>query len=44
VIRALGRHALHASHVAWSGGGGVEAFSVDVPLPKEMAALLDVGE
>jgi len=44
VIRALGRHALHASHVAWAGGGGVEAFSVDVPLPKEMAALLDVGE
>lgn len=42
VIRALGRHALHASHVAWAGGGGVEAFSVDVPLPKEMAALLDV--
>jgi 23S rRNA pseudouridine1911/1915/1917 synthase len=44
VIRALGRHALHASHVAWGGGGGVDAFSVDVPLPKEMAALLDVGE
>ena len=44
VIRALGRHALHASHVAWTGGGGVEAFSVDVPLPKEMAALLDVGD
>jgi 23S rRNA pseudouridine1911/1915/1917 synthase len=44
VIRALGRHALHASHVAWAGGGGVEAFSVDIPLPKEMAALLDVGE
>ena len=44
VIRALGRHALHASHVAWAGAGGVGAFSVDVPLPKEMAALLDVGE
>jgi 23S rRNA pseudouridine1911/1915/1917 synthase len=44
VIRALGRHALHASHVAWAGGGGVEAFSADVPLPKEMAALLDVSE
>ncbi len=44
VIRALGRHALHASHVAWAGGGGVEAFSVDVPLPKEMAALLEVGD
>jgi len=44
VIRALGRHALHASHVGWAGGGGVEAFSVDVPLPKEMAALLEVGD
>lgn len=44
VIRALGRHALHASHVAWAGGGGVDAFSVDVPLPKEMAALLEVGD
>jgi len=44
VIRALGRHALHASHVAWAGGGGVEAFSVDVTLPKEMAALLEVGD
>jgi 23S rRNA pseudouridine1911/1915/1917 synthase len=44
VIRALGRHALHASHVAWEGGGGVEAFSVEVPLPKEMAALLEGGD
>ena len=42
VIRALGRHALHAAHVAWGGGGGVDAFEVDVPLPKEMAALLEV--
>jgi len=41
VIRALGRHALHASHVSWSGGGGIEPFSVDVPLPKEMASLLE---
>jgi len=43
VIRALGRHALHAAHVAWGGGGGVDAFEVDVPLPKEMAALLEVA-
>ena len=42
VIRALGRHALHAAHGARGGGGGVDAFEVDVPLPKEMAALLEV--
>lgn len=41
VIRALGRHALHAARVAWAGGGGVEAFDVEVPLPKDMAALLE---
>jgi 23S rRNA pseudouridine1911/1915/1917 synthase len=43
VIRALGRHALHAAHVSFDGSG-VSAFSVDVPLPKEMAALLEVAE
>jgi 23S rRNA pseudouridine1911/1915/1917 synthase len=42
VIRALGRHALHAARVSWGGGDGVEAFEVEVPLPKEMAALLEV--
>lgn len=41
VIRALGRHALHASHVGFEGGPGVDGFSVDVPLPREMAALLE---
>jgi 23S rRNA pseudouridine1911/1915/1917 synthase len=41
VIRALGRHALHAARVAYAGGGGVEAFDVSVPLPKDMAALME---
>ena len=40
VIRALGRHALHAAHVAYPGGGGVEAFDVTLPLPKDMASLV----
>ncbi len=44
VIRALGRHALHAARVTWSGGGGVEAFDVEVPLPKDMATLLEPHE
>jgi 23S rRNA pseudouridine1911/1915/1917 synthase len=44
VIRALGRHALHAAHISFSGGDGVSAFSVDVPLPKEMAALLEATD
>jgi 23S rRNA pseudouridine1911/1915/1917 synthase len=44
VIRALGRHALHAARVAWSGGGGVDAFDVEVPLPKDMATLLEPHE
>ncbi|HEX3771299.1 MAG TPA: RluA family pseudouridine synthase [Polyangiaceae bacterium] len=43
VIRALGRHALHAARVAYSGGEGVEAFDATVPLPKDMAALLEAG-
>jgi 23S rRNA pseudouridine1911/1915/1917 synthase len=41
VIRALGRHALHASRVAFAGEGPVEAFDVSVPLPKDMSTLLD---
>lgn len=41
VIRALGRHALHAARVSWSGDGAVEAFDVEVPLPKDMAALVE---
>ena len=40
VIRALGRHALHAAHVAYPGGDGVEPFEVTLPLPKDMASLL----
>ncbi|MCL2447535.1 MAG: RluA family pseudouridine synthase [Polyangiaceae bacterium] len=43
VIRALGRHALHASRVAFGGDGTVGAFDVTVPLPKDMAALLEAG-
>ena len=41
VIRALGRHALHASRVVYGGGGGVDAFDVQVPLPKDMAILIE---
>ncbi|MGD0675871.1 MAG: RluA family pseudouridine synthase [Polyangiaceae bacterium] len=42
VIRALGRHALHASRVAY-GGGGVAAFDVTVPLPKDMTTLVEAA-
>jgi 23S rRNA pseudouridine1911/1915/1917 synthase len=41
VIRALGRHALHAAHVAFDGSGVVGAFSVDIPLPKDIAGLTE---
>jgi len=41
VIRALGRHALHASQVRYEGGGGIDAFDVTVPLPRDMATLLE---
>jgi 23S rRNA pseudouridine1911/1915/1917 synthase len=40
-IRALGRHALHASHVRFAGSAAVEAFDVTSALPGELAALLD---
>jgi 23S rRNA pseudouridine1911/1915/1917 synthase len=43
VIRALGRHALHASRVAYAGGDGVLAFDVTVPLPKDLTTLLEAG-
>ena len=43
VIRALGRHALHAARVAYPGGDGVDAFDASVPLPKDMAALLEAA-
>ncbi|HEX8790781.1 MAG TPA: RluA family pseudouridine synthase [Polyangiaceae bacterium] len=44
VVRALGRHALHAARVTWPGGGGVDAFDVEIPLPKDMATLLESHE
>lgn len=38
----LGRHALHASHVAYDGAGERDlAFDVTSPLPDDMAALVD---
>ncbi len=43
VIRALGRHALHAARVAYAGGGGVDAFDASVPAPKDMTSLLEAG-
>jgi 23S rRNA pseudouridine1911/1915/1917 synthase len=43
VIRALGRHALHAARVSYPGGEGVDAFEASVPLPKDMASLLEAG-
>lgn len=43
IVRALGRHALHASRVAYPGGGGVDAFDVSVPLPRDMGNLLEGG-
>ncbi|HEY4015446.1 MAG TPA: RluA family pseudouridine synthase [Polyangiaceae bacterium] len=41
VVRALGRHALHAARVAFGGSGVVEAFDVDIPLPKDIAGLTE---
>ena len=41
VIRALGRHALHAARVAFAGGGEIEPFDVTSSLPADMAALLE---
>ena len=44
-IRALGRHALHASTIALKGGDGLPSFDVTSPLPEAMAALVeDRGE
>jgi 23S rRNA pseudouridine1911/1915/1917 synthase len=43
VIRALGRHALHAARIAYGGGEQVAPFDVSVPLPKDMATLLEVN-
>lgn len=44
VIRALGRHALHAARVTWPGSSTVPAFDVAVPLPKDMATLIEAGD
>jgi 23S rRNA pseudouridine1911/1915/1917 synthase len=44
VIRALGRHALHAARVSYAGGAVVPPFDVTVPLPKDMAALIEAAE
>jgi len=41
VIRALGRHALHAAQVTYSGGGGIERFDVSLPMPRDMGTLLE---
>jgi 23S rRNA pseudouridine1911/1915/1917 synthase len=38
-----GRHALHASQVAWAGDERVPAFAVASPLPDDLAAFLDAG-
>lgn len=40
-VEGLGRHALHASRVAFAGGPGVDAFDVTCELPAELARLLD---
>ncbi len=44
VIRALGHHVLHAARVAYAGGGEVPAFDASVPLPKDIAALLEAAQ
>jgi 23S rRNA pseudouridine1911/1915/1917 synthase len=38
-----GRHALHASHVAWAGDERVPAFVVDSPLPADLVAFFTEG-
>lgn len=40
LVALAGRHALHASHVAWAGDERVPAFAVDSPLPPDLAAFL----
>lgn len=39
-IEGLGRHALHASRIAWPGGTGHAGFDVTSPLPDELGALV----
>jgi len=42
-LPAVGRHALHASRIAYRGGPGVAPFDVTSELPAPLAALLDAG-
>jgi 23S rRNA pseudouridine1911/1915/1917 synthase len=37
------RHALHAHHLTWKGDATVPAFTVESPLPPELAALVGEG-
>jgi 23S rRNA pseudouridine1911/1915/1917 synthase len=39
-IEGLTRHALHAHHVAWGGDKDVPAFTVESPLPEDLAKLV----
>jgi hypothetical protein len=39
-VPGLGRHALHASRVAFPGADAVGAFDVRSPLPKAIGALV----
>lgn len=34
------RHALHAHHITWKGDADLPAFTIESPLPRELAALL----
>jgi len=37
------RHALHASQISWSGDAAIAGFSVDEPLPPDLARLVAEG-
>jgi len=41
-VPGLGRHALHASRIAWGGDAKVPAFTATSALPADLSAL--VGE
>jgi 23S rRNA pseudouridine1911/1915/1917 synthase len=41
VPELAGRHALHASYVAWAGDDALRGFAVEAPLPPELFTLLD---
>jgi len=43
-VPGLGRHALHASRITWSGDASVPAFSVSSPLPADIAGIVGVEE